>query len=171
MKRAFLLGIAWAAILCFVAVGVGFSQGRVERPKRRAVEASGPALWEHMKKVDYAKRWKMWPGKGALYKGEEPHGVLLTTYVNGPAQRGIGGKKGVMPNGAIVVKENYSPEKKLIALTVMYKTKGYNPAAGDWFWARYSPDGKVEAEGKVEGCMKCHGQKKSNDFLFTGNLK
>jgi hypothetical protein len=171
MKRALLLGIAWAAMLSFVAVGVSFSQGRVEKPKRKAVETSGTAVWEHLKKVGYAKRWKMWPGKEAFYKGQEPHGVLVTTYVNGPALRGLGGKKGVMADGAIIAKENYSPEKKLMAITVMYKVKGYNPEAGNWFWAKYAPDGKVEAEGKVEGCIKCHSGKKANDFLFTGLLK
>ncbi len=43
------------------------------------------------------------------------------------------------------------------AITVMYKAAGFNPEVGDWFWAKFTPDGKVEAKG--------------NDFLFTGNLK
>jgi hypothetical protein len=32
---------------------------------------------------------------------------------------------------------------ELKAITVMYKIKDYNPADGDWFWVKYSPDGKA----------------------------
>jgi len=30
----------------------------------------------------------------------------------------------------------------------MYKVAGYNPGAGDWFWAKYSPQGKADKFGK-----------------------
>ena len=40
----------------------------------------------------------------------------------------------------------------------MYKTAGYNPDAGDWYWAKYSPDGKADKYGKPAGCVGCHGQ-------------
>jgi len=72
---------------------------------------------------------------------------------------------------AFAIKENYSSDKKLKALSVMYKIKGYNPDGGDWFWAKYSPDGKVEASGKVKGCIDCHSKAKNNDFIFTGAVK
>jgi hypothetical protein len=145
------------------------TEGQMKKPVM--VEASGAALWDHIKKKDYTKGWKMWPGKTALYKGTEPHGTLLTTYVNGRAYKAIEAKKGMLPYGSIIVKENYSPDKKLMALTVMYKVKGYNPQAGDWFWAKYTSDGKIEAEGKVEACINCHGKKKDNDYVFTAPLK
>jgi hypothetical protein len=171
MKKALLFSVMALIVVAFLFSGLAVGQGQQQKPKRKAVEASGLPLWEHLKKVDYRKKWKMWPGKEAFYKGQEPHGVFLTTYVNGPALRGIGSKRGAMPDGAIITKENYSPEKKLIAITVMFKVKGYNPEAGNWFWVKYTPDGKVEAEGKVEGCIKCHAQKRANDFLFAGPLK
>jgi hypothetical protein len=56
-------------------------------------------------------------------------------------------------------------------LTVMYKFKGYNPEGGDWFWAKYARDGSVMASGKVEGCIKCHGRRKDNDYIYTGTVK
>ncbi|MDW7709262.1 MAG: cytochrome P460 family protein [Deferrisomatales bacterium] len=133
-------------------------------------EASGAALWKHLKAENYTS-WKMWPGKSALYPGTEPHGVLLTTYVNGAALGAIEGKKGTMPAGAIVVKENYMPDKTLAAVTVMYKVQGYNPAGGDWFWAKYAPDGKVDEEGKEGMCLGCHSRVADNDYLFIGPLK
>ena len=45
-------------------------------------------------------------------------------------------KAGVMPNGAIVLKENYTPEENLAATTVMYKKTGYNPDHNDWYWLK-----------------------------------
>jgi len=133
--------------------------------------ANGKDLWSYLTKGKFEQSFTLWPGKGKLYKGTEPHGALLTTYVNQPALEAIQGKKGSMPAGAIIVKENYKPDRDLAAITVMYKVAGFNPEAGDWFWGKYAPDGKVLAEGKVAGCLGCHGKVKGNDFLFTGELK
>ena len=68
-------------------------------------------------------------------------------------------------------KENYTADKKLAALTVMYKVKGYNPQAGDWFWAKYLPDGKIAAEGRVDACIQCHSMAKANDYIMIAPLK
>ncbi len=114
--------------------------------------------------------WQLWPGKGRLYKGTEPHGALLTTFVNDAAYFSIKDKKG-MADGSIIAKENYKADKKFDSLTVMYKIKGYNPDGGDWFWAKYAPDGKVLASGKVKACTDCHGKKKDNDFIWTDKVK
>ena len=145
--------------------------GRGGSQATTAIEPKGAILWEQLKKMDYKAKFKMWPGKTSLYQGTEPHGSLLTTYVNIPALMNIVGKKGVLPEGSIVIKENYSADKKLMSVTVMYKVRAYNPDAGDWFWAKYAPDGKVEAEGKVDACIKCHSAKKDNDYIQTGSLK
>ena len=162
-----LLCLALMAFLCAAAIPASVAgEGSATMPA-----PAGKDLWNHLTKVKYRENFTLWPGKGKLYKGTEPHGALLTTYVNKPALEAIQGKKGSMPAGAIVVKENYMPDKKLAAITVMYKVAGFNPEAGDWFWAKYAPDGKIEAEGKAAMCIGCHGQKKGNDFLFTGELK
>ncbi len=116
------------------------------------------------------KNWQTWPGKGKMYKGTKPHGAFLTTYVNDIAIESIKGKKG-LANNSIIVKENYSPDKKLVAVTVMYKVKGYNPDGGDWFWAKYGADLSIMAEGKVNGCLGCHSAAKANDYVFTGKVK
>lgn len=132
--------------------------------------ANAAALYNYIIKLDPYTRWELWPRKGKLYKGTEPHGSLLTTYVNDAAYRSAKGKT-AMTDGAIIVKENYTSDKKLVALTVMYKLKGYNPSYGDWFWAKYTPEGKVEASGNVKGCIDCHLAKKDNDFIYTGEVK
>ena len=73
-----------------------------------------------------------------------------------------------MPYGAIIVKENYGKDKKtLMAITPMYKLKGYNPEAGDWFWVKYDSSGKVLKAGKVKGCIDCHRTQEDKGWLFT----
>ena len=117
------------------------------------------------------KSWEMWPGKGELYPGKEPHGSLLTTYVNDIALSAIQGKKGRLPTGSIIVKENYDADKKLVAITSMTKIVGYDSAHNDWFWLSVSADGNISAQGKVQGCINCHNANSTNDYIFTGSLK
>ncbi|MBI4687807.1 MAG: cytochrome P460 family protein [Nitrospirae bacterium] len=132
--------------------------------------ADAEKLNDYIIKYNPYRAWAMWPGKGKLYKAVEPHGALLTTFVNNTAYYSIKKKKG-MPDASIIAKENYSAEKKFTALTVMYKVKGYNPEAGDWFWAKYRPDGTAEASGKVKMCIDCHSKAKDNDFIMTSKVK
>ncbi len=63
------------------------------------------------------------------------------------------------------------PDKTLGAVTVMYRVKGYDSDAGDWFWAKYKADGSIEKEGKVAGCIGCHTAAIGNDWIFTGPVK
>ena len=53
----------------------------------------------------------------------------------------------------------------------MRKVEGFNPEAGDWFWAEYAPNGEVRTEGKAEACIGCHGRQAENDYIFTAPLK
>lgn len=128
-------------------------------------------IYEYILKSKPYTQWDLWPGKEKMYPGTQPHGEFLTTYVNDTGMFGIRNKKGNMPEGTIIVKENHSIDKKFNALSVMYKVKGYNPAAADWFWAKYDTDGKVLTSGRAEACIKCHEKKKDNDYIFTGELK
>ncbi len=44
---------------------------------------SGGDLRQHIiGQEPYKKNFELWPGKGEMYPGKEPHGSLLTTYVN-----------------------------------------------------------------------------------------
>jgi hypothetical protein len=117
----------------------------------------------------FYRGWDLWPGKEKLYEGTEPHGVLLTTYVNDIAKQALeeGRQEEGMPDGSIIVKENYSEDKKLVDVTAMFKKTGFNPEAGDWFWIKFEPKGEVDAAGKVEGCINCHQAAAGNDYLLT----
>ncbi len=137
-------------------------------------EASGSALWAYLQGADYQANWQLWPGTAEKYEGTEPHGMLLTTYVNDLGYDAITTAAGTMPASAIIVKENYMPDGTLAAITTMYKFEGYNPEAGDWHWVEFLPDGSVDMDGmlqgKVEMCIGCHGAKADNDYVFTGSL-
>ncbi len=155
---------------CLLAVAACASNER-ESVSMRPPEATGTALWSHMHKAGYTRNWPMWPGKRALYQGQEPHGALLTTYVNHRALAAIDGKHGAMPEGAIVIKENYMPGRQLAAITVMYKVRNYNPEAGDWYWVKYKPDGAIEGEGKLPMCISCHSAREDNDYIYTDMIQ
>ena len=129
--------------------------------------ADAGALWKYITQTNPYQKWEFWPGHAGMYPGKSPHGAYLKLYANAPAIKAA--KAGLpMPEGAIIVKENYGKDQKtLMAVTPMYRIKDYNPAAGDWFWVKYGPDGKVLADGKPKGCISCHGVQKDRDWLFT----
>jgi hypothetical protein len=133
-------------------------------------DTTGAAVWEYLGAVDYTANWELWPEKGELYTGQEPHGVLLTTYLNPAANEAVTGMAGSMPVGAIIVKENYMPDSTLAAITIMYKVAGYDPDNNDWYWVKRLADGTIEVEGRGAGCIACHTAQRDNDFIFTGSL-
>ena len=118
-------------------------------------DTTSASLLAYLDEVDYqnSDEWMLWPGTTEMYQGEDPHGAKLTTRLNPVAFGAIGG---TMPNGAIIVKDNYTPAGELAATTVMYKSSGYNPEHNDWYWLKELADGTIEKEGMVMGCQDCH---------------
>lgn len=147
---------------------------RQEAMTRSAPDTTAPGLWSHLQEVGYRDAWRLYPDKGELYEGTEPHGILLTTYLNGPAHQAMQKGAASLPTGAVVVKENFKPDSTLAAITVMYKHEGYDPEHNDWFWVKYLPDGSVAndgaAAGRVASCIGCHAGKADNDYIMTGAL-
>lgn len=135
-------------------------------PATEGPDTTAQAVWAHLQEAGY-DGWALWPGKGRLYEGTEPHGMLLTTYVNPLAEDALTNGAAEMPDGAIVVKDNYAPDSTLMAHTVMYKAEGYDPNHASWFWAKYGADGTVEAAGRVDSCAECHAQASAQDYLVT----
>lgn len=129
-------------------------------------EPTADAFWDYISRVDYTQ-WQFYPGYEGMYPGESPHGAHLKLYANDIAYEAA--KNGEpMPDGAILVKENYGKdESTLVAITPMYKVSGYNPDAGDWFWAKYGADGKTMTAGKVDSCISCHKQMGDGDYVIT----
>lgn len=127
----------WIGSVSLLLVVAGASMGSAAAGKVLPPEGES-VIGFLTKTVDY-RSWPLWPGKGSLYQGQHPHGAFLTTYVTPEAAKAISARAGRLPDGAMVVKENYSADKQLAAITVMYRIKGYNPEGGDWFYLKYAP--------------------------------
>ncbi len=166
--------------LAVVAAACGTSEGGDTAETEAAVTApdtTGAAIWAHLQESNYDTEWQLWPEKGRLYTGQEPHGMLLTTYLNGIAYQALNRGAAQMPAGAIVVKENYTPDSTLAAVTTMFKVAGYNAEHNDWFFTKHLANGQLdtmpngmEMEGRLPGCQNCHMGVQANDYLFTGPL-
>ena len=160
--------LPWLVSLVFLAIACGGSTSTPRLPL-----TTGASLQAYLDSQDYRETWALYPGKGKLYAPQvpSPHGALLTTYLNDVAHETIQNKKGILPEGSIIVKENYMPDGTFVAATVMYKVKGYDPPTNDWFWVKWSAGGTIDKEGKVESCIACHGAKRDNDFIWTSSLR
>jgi hypothetical protein len=129
--------------------------------------ADGTDLMTYITETNPYENWQLFPGTSRLHEGMEPHGAYLTTFVNDKALEAIHSKTPMLPAGSIVVKENYTNDKKLAAVTAIYKISNFDPEVNDWYWLKYTPDGTIAAKGKVDGCISCHVRAKSSDWLFS----
>lgn len=118
------------------------------------------------------------------YAGQEPHGAILVTLERAVALAGH--------EGVALVKRNYlgdgldrmavanAPDENLDSVTVMYRREaGYDPDNGDWFWAKFNPDGSLQdnaqgmalagrvAKGADQGCIACHAAAPGGDYVYT----
>jgi hypothetical protein len=159
MKRSTWIVATGAAASLALASYNGFAQGNLPEPTAEAV-------WNYLQTQNY-EQWSFWPGTEGFYEGTRPHGAQLKTYINPIAEGELERDVDSLPTGSTIVKENYSPDKKLMAVTVMYKAQdGYNPEHNNWFWLKRLADGTVEASGKVDSCQACH-QSSSSDYLLS----
>lgn len=126
-------------------------------------------LWSWLLDQNFAERWRHVPGEPAgKHPGGPPHGAIQQIFANDVAFEALAQKRFPLPEGAVIVKENYDAEGRLYNLAVMRKVKGYNPEGGDWFWGYFTPEGGVLFEGKPALCVGCHAQKKASDWVFSG---
>ena len=163
MKKMQLFALVFSLIACFVlAVFSNPAYSGDDMPSPQAEE-----FWNYIMEKNFYKQWKFYPGYKGIYPGNSPHGAYLKLYANDIAYKAA--KKGnPMPEGAILVKENYGKDKKtLMAITPMYKAPDYNPDGGDWFWAKYSPEGKAAKSGKIKSCISCHKNMGNMDYVVT----
>lgn len=155
--------------------------------------AAQDAPFGNAEDVDYAAQlWETMAGRGLVgegavmalpYEGVEPHGLMLETFYTTAEIDGH--------EGALVVKRNYGPEGvsadevlgdpagHLAAVTIMFqRAEGYDDETGNWFYAKYLPDGSLDrnpndmalaglvGKGADAGCIACHSGA-APDYLFT----
>ena len=125
-------------------------------------------LWNYFTETSPYTSWEFWPDHQGLQEGNAPHAPQHKVFVN---ELGLKSTHAPAGNGTIIVKENIGMDNELKALTVMYKVKGYNPAAGDWYWVKYSPEGKVAKAGKPAGCIGCHAGAEDNDYVLVHDFE
>lgn len=173
-------------VLCLVvlscATGLIFASNEPESASAQSGSRIGTAqpaqtfeskFWNYLQDAQY-RNWAPAPGqKEGVYPGQSPHGAFLKMYLN---RKAIANPKN-MPQGSIIVKENFGKDgKTLMAVTVMYRVKGYNPQGNDWYWVKYKPNGSValtppakgskRIAGRFKSCIECHSGSDGNDFAF-----
>ena len=158
-----------AGVLVFFAAGCAKEKEPV-LPPLSASEISGERLWKRITVESDWDTYARWPGQEGLIPGQSPHGKFHEVYINARLKSALPIASRKAPNGSIIVKENFTVDKKLSNVTVMAKVTGYNPDDGDWFWAKYDPRGTVAAEGRVEACYECHAGVRDNDYIILWQL-
>lgn len=136
--------------------------------KQRAFELQ---MWNYIKAARY-DQWAPAGDDGDFRESDRPHGAFVKTYMN----RIAAGNTAKLRHGSVIIKENFSPDKKLAAITLMHRSKGFNPDANDWYWIKYNPDGttammdspmgKMAIGGKAKGCIECHSGADGDDYAF-----
>jgi len=165
--------------LCLVASQRAVAQSGTRAPQRRAAAKAavqkGPfevQFWDWLSKANY-QHWAAPAGESAdkLYPGKSPHGAFIRTHLN----RAAASNPKAFPQGSVIVKENFNKDKKLMSVTVMSKSNGYDPVHKDWWYAKYMPDGKIammkqmKIAGKVGTCVQCHSNADGDDYVYTND--
>ena len=160
MKKTLTSSLLITLVICLVSAPVIMA----EMPKTEPV-----ALWNYITEVSPYTKWSYWPDHQGMQLSRAPHGTLHRVYVNDRALKSSGPP---LQYGSIEVMENYQGESEALDnITVMYKAHGYNPPDGDWYWAKYTVDGKVISHGKPRSCIGCHGTRSKNDFVVVHEFK
>jgi hypothetical protein len=129
-------------------------------------------LWNWLQKNNY-KHWAdVSNSDGDFRKGVMPHGDYVKRYFNRVALSNTE----ALPEGAVIVLENYDENKRLISINVMQRSAGFNPRNGDWYYVTYLPNGTVAKAlgkrgeipfaGKVISCIECHRDAWDDDQVF-----
>jgi len=146
---------------------------QVEEPLLAPLEAdeiSGERLWERIASESDYTSYAFWPGHEGERPGQAPHGVIHRIYVNRTLLEGLPAADLKAPAGSIIVKDNLDASGNLGAITVMAKVPGFDPENGDWYWARYTPDGTAAAAGSLQSCIVCHAGVADNDYVIVRPL-
>jgi len=153
---------------------------------RRTRQAAGSfegRFWQYLTASTFSyDEWAPFAGRtDELYKGQSPHGAYVRVIANKLARR----NPSQLPHGSILIKENYGADgKKLMAITVMYRTLGANGQPWDaenrdWYYVKYLPDGRVASSppemgskrlaGRVQSCIDCHSGASGRDYVFLND--
>jgi cytochrome P460 len=146
---------------------------RVPEPDLPALSAdsiSAKVLWDRFTVESDYTDYGFWPGHTGVNPGQSPHGVFHRIYVNRTLLAALPIARLSAPDGALIVKDNLNAARQLDSITVMAKIDGYDPENGNWYWAKYEPDGTVQVAGALSGCITCHEGVAANDYVILRRL-
>ena len=166
--------VGWVGcVVCAVALLAGScssSSGKGEGPEPQG--PSGAELFNLISQTDPFELWGQFPLAEGTIESSPPHGPFSNVFVNEQVEAALASPTGTLPNGSIIVKESFDGNMVEAgdSLAVMWKVEDFDPGNSDWFWANFTFDGRVVAEGKLSGCIICHGAARDNDFVFLQPL-
>ena len=105
--------------------------------------------------------------------GGDPHNGTKNVYVNKTREdiAPNGEQQFPYPDGSIVVKEAYRPDKDYVGLiAIMRKKAGVDPDHNDWEFIEYTRNTSDEAFSviaKDRVCWGCHARVEDIDYVFT----
>jgi len=175
MRKTVLIAAFTVAAVAMMSWFYPVPKAEAQSRSRAAKQAYYDVLWSWLQQTDYTK-WHGTDGRlPSFQEGQSPHGALIKTYVS---KRAASDPK-KLPSGSVIVKENYGPDKKLMAITVMLRSKGYDPEHGDWYYAKYLPTGKIDTTppemksmpvaGRFKMCIGCHNGAAGGDYAFLND--
>jgi len=144
-------------------------------------EAEPAAVWNYLQGAHYQRFWHAEAVAAAgVHRSRAPHGPLIRTYVNGPADHARPLGASPLPAGSVVVLENYTAEPHLFEIDVMAKVAGHRPSTDGWAFFRFGPNGAVrlsdrqaylQAKTEDRGCIHCHRRTAGEtDWLYQPRL-
>ena len=161
------------SLILILAALLGSCSKKAENTNVEPLTASNvtdKTVWERITAESDYTSYSFWPNHEGMSPGQAPHGPFHKVYINNTLAAALPIKGGIVPEGSIIVKENYSKAKEFTGTTVMVKVKNYAPEINDWFWAKYSPQGETQASGQPKGCISCHEGMKKNDYIIIHPL-
>mgnify|MGYP006302660621 CR=1 FL=1 len=164
---------AAVSLMFLLAAGCSDGTGTAERtdlPPLSREEVSGEVLWQRITEGSDYHNYRYWPGHEGRNPGQAPHGPYHEIFINHHIFSALPIDDRTVPHGGIIVKENYTGEEVLNSLTVMAKVEGFAPDSGNWFWAKYGPDGEIQAQGTPGPCITCHAGMRDNDYVIVRPL-
>ncbi len=109
-----------------------------------------------------------WEGTQASSpEAEGSHGVYTEIRLNALAEGTLGGD--VREGGILLSLALEDDGETVRQWAAMRKIPGYDGEHGDWFWARYSPEGEVQISGSATDCIRCHLN--GTDYVYTAWLR
>jgi len=170
-----------------------YSQAVPVAPQRPTHAQFAASFWGHLKNTKSSYRQWGSPGKtvrqaeppqqggaggpvGVDGRLSKPHNNVGQTYLNHIANLDLQR----LPLKSILVREGYAADGQTLEnITVMYRSKGVDPANGDWYWIMYLPDGSLATTppeqgsrpiaGRVQSCVQCHQQAGGKDYVFLND--